>query len=76
MPGLSLRTGLVSHFFRALTERREPRGEEGEQGLELPEAWGGMEPTEGVMLPSLLATEYDSVGGEGERYISEMYHGW
>lgn len=52
-PTLSLRTGLVSHFFRVLTERREP----GEFGAELPEVWGGREATEVEMLPSLPAAE-------------------
>lgn len=59
---------MVSHFFRALTECRDPPGEEGEQGLELPEAWGAMEPTDRVMLPSLPAAEYDSTE-EKEREI-------
>lgn len=53
---LSLRIGLVSHFLRVLTERRDP----GELGAEPPKAWGGREATEVEMLPSLPATEYDS----------------
>ncbi len=59
-PPLSFRTGLVSHFFRVLTERREP----GEFGAELPEAWGGREATEVEILPSLPAAEYESVQTE------------
>lgn len=55
-PALSLRTGLVSHFFRVLTDRLEP----GELGAELPEACGGSDATEVEMLPSLPAAEYES----------------
>ncbi len=47
--------------MRALTGCRDPPDEECEQGLELPEAWWGTEPNVGGMLPSLPATEYDSV---------------
>lgn len=54
---LSLRTGLLSHFLRALTGCRGPPDEEFEQGLELPEPRWGTEPTDGGMLPSLHATE-------------------
>lgn len=57
---------MVSHFLRALTGCRDPPDEECEQGLELPEAWWGTEPTDGGMLPSLPATEYDSAA-EGEK---------
>lgn len=56
---------MVSHFLRALTGCRDP-DKECEQGLELPEAWWGMEPTDGGILPSLPATEYDSAA-ERER---------
>lgn len=55
-PTLSLRTGLVSHFFSVLTERLEP----GELGAELPDACGGSDATEVEMLPSLPAAEYES----------------
>lgn len=55
-PALSLRTGLVSHFVRALTERLEL----GELGAELPEGCGGSDATEVEMLPSLPAAEYES----------------
>lgn len=51
--------------MRALTGCRDP-DKECEQGLELPEAWWGMEPTDGGILPSLPATEYDSAA-ERER---------
>lgn len=51
---------MVSHFLRALTGCRDPPDEECEQGLELPEAWWGTEPTDGGIPPSLPATEYDS----------------
>ena len=66
-PALSLRTGLVSHFFRVLTERREA----GELGAELLEAWGAREATEVEMLPSLPAAEYESGGRERERRSEE-----
>lgn len=55
-PTLSFRTGLVSHFFSVLTERREP----GEFGAELPDAWGGKEATDVEILPSLPAAVYES----------------
>lgn len=55
-PTLSFLTGLVSHFFRVLTERREP----GEFGAELPDAWGGKEATDVEILPSLPAAVYES----------------
>lgn len=57
---LGLRTGLASHFLRALTGWRDPPDEECEQGLELPERWRGTEPTAGGTLASLAATDQDS----------------
>lgn len=70
-PALSLRTGLVSHFFRVLTERLEP----GELGAELPDACGGSDATEVEMLPSLPAAEYESgenrQGEEGQKVIAK-----
>lgn len=51
---------MVSHFLRALTGCRDPPDREWEQGLELPEAWWGTGPTDGVILPVLPATVYDS----------------
>lgn len=67
-PTLSFRTGLVSHFFSVLTERREP----GEFGAELPDAWGGKEATDVEILPSLPAAEYESThtNTQGERQQS------
>lgn len=62
-----MRTGLVSHFLRALTGCRDPPDEENEQGLELPEAWWGTGPTDGVILPVLTATEYDSAAERGRK---------
>lgn len=62
-PALSLRTGLVSHFFKVLTECLEP----GELGAELPDGCGGSDTTEVEMLPSLPAAEYES--GERKKTI-------
>eukprot|EP00061_Rhincodon_typus_P005730 g25599.t1 len=56
LPLLSLRTGLVSHFFKVLTDRLEL----GELGAELVDGCGWIEATEVEMLPSLPVTEYDS----------------
>lgn len=56
----------MSHFFRVLTGCRDPPDEECEQGLELPEAWWGTEPTDGVIMPSPPATEYDSAADSKE----------
>lgn len=54
---LSLRMGLVSHFLRVLTGLRVPSESDCEPGLELSKDWWG---AEGVILPSLPVTEYDS----------------
>lgn len=63
---------MVSHFFRALTGCRDPPDEACEQGLELPEAWWGTEPTVGAILLSLhAATEYDSAAGRGRERKGE-----
>lgn len=64
-PALSLRTGLVSHFFKVLTERLEP----GELGAELADGCGGSDTTEVEMLPSLPAAEYES----GKRQEAKLY---
>lgn len=64
-PPLSLRTGLVSHFLRVLTECREA----GELGAELLDACGWIEATEAEMLPSLPATEYGSARRKQRQWV-------